>query len=357
MSLIFMDGFDTIPSAAGGYGSPTNKWAAGFTLDGPYAGRFGGQAFRSISTNNGSYCRRYIPQVTSGTFIMGMALKHDTPVLGGTAYQNYQRLLTITDNGTGPQCGLFIVDSGRLAIVKGTWNTGNPSANIIDVTPSQVILANVWHYLEFKVNIGEFGEYEVRLDNNLLFQDVNVDTTNAINTSSDIIEIFGSENNGSNRYCYVDDFYICDNNGTTNNDFLGDCRVQTLVPNANIDANFTPSTGSNFECLNELPVNITDNVSSNVPDTVDLYDMSTLDYIPSDIYAIQTGIVAKKDNVGDRYITSRVVSGTTTTESLNSLTLTASYEGIYDVIELNPDTSAEWTKADIDDVKLGFKVT
>src|SRR5437764_673985 len=56
---------------------------------------------------------------------------------------------------------------------------------------------------------------------------------------------------------YLDDLYVCDATGTTNNTFLGDVRVHTLVPSGNgTDSGLTGSDGNqvnNYQLVNTVP--------------------------------------------------------------------------------------------------------
>ena len=123
------------------------------------------------------------------------------------------------------------------------------SANQIQVKRGNTVLAtsttvnvaaDTWYYLEGKVECHDTtGTCNVKIDE-----------TEVISYSGDT-----KHRGNTDRYSriawnidhadllYVDDLYICDSSGSTNNDFLGDCQVATLSPTSDASGNWTPSTG------------------------------------------------------------------------------------------------------------------
>ncbi len=66
--------------------------------------------------------------------------------------------------------------------------------------------------------------------------------------STDVIDAVRMvETNGAGQPVRMDDLYISDRSGTANNDFLGQRRVRTLLPNADSQAQRAPTpSGSNL---------------------------------------------------------------------------------------------------------------
>ena len=121
-------------------------------------------------------------------------------------------------------------------------------SNISTVLYTPVFL-NEWNYVELKLQISPSiaaNSCVVRLNG---VEVINIpegsDTANLGSTRITDVEIW------SNSTVY-DDFYICDSTGSTNNDFLGDCKVKLIRPAA--DGTYTdgtPSTGtSHYSVVN-----------------------------------------------------------------------------------------------------------
>ena len=94
---------------------------------------------------------------------------------------------------------------------------------------------NQWHYFEVKVVCHDTaGYYQVRIDGVTVLSGTNVDTRAGADTR--FVRFRMDE-----YYQYMDDIYICDTDGTANNDFLGQILVEAIFPNADGDnSDWTP---------------------------------------------------------------------------------------------------------------------
>jgi len=121
--------------------------------------------------------------------------------------------------------------------------------SVLASSANNVFNLNTWHHIEFKaVCHTSNGEVEVRVDG------VPVITANGINTSPHedsrwSAVMLGAA--GSLLYNpFIDDLYVCNDQGSTNNDFLGECYVRTLHPTSDAGPNDgTPSTGTDHYAL------------------------------------------------------------------------------------------------------------
>jgi hypothetical protein len=101
----------------------------------------------------------------------------------------------------------------------------------------------------------------------------------------------------------IQDLYIFDNQGGINVDFAGDSRMGCIFPRADIDTDWTPSSGSaHFSLVNE---HICDDdatyVSSDTAGDQDEYNFDNVTVV-ADIVAAQFLFCAKKDDEGVRSI-------------------------------------------------------
>ena len=211
--LLHADGFDHYATA-----DLTKKWTAiqGISTSTilPVSGRRGGGAF-STATASG-WATKTLPSSPS-TVIAGFAFR---PANNGAANHRFFSLL----------------ENGAYHIYLN-FN----AANKIDVTRNSTLLATgsavlsigAFYYIEVKATIHDTtGAVTVRVNglNDIVL--TNVDTRNAGAGVINQVGIGDPGTFGPTGGAMWDDFYLCDTSGTTNNDFLGDTRVDTLYPNA-----------------------------------------------------------------------------------------------------------------------------
>lgn len=113
---------------------------------------------------------------------------------------------------------------------------------------------STWHYIEIKLTISSsVGAAEVRLDGSTVINVSGVNTMNASSGHAKIAAIqFGGYSSSTNME--FDDMYLCDNSGSVNNDFLGDCSIGLLVPDGDSSVQLSRSSGStNYSLVDEYP--------------------------------------------------------------------------------------------------------
>jgi hypothetical protein len=100
-----------------------------------------------------------------------------------------------------------------------------------------------------------------------------------------------------NTDLYIDDIYIDDTTGETEAALPPILYFYYVTPNDNgYYSNWTPSSGSGYQCVDEVPASAADYVEAIAVDKVDSYDMSTFT-IPAggEILAIIPQVLAKRD--------------------------------------------------------------
>jgi len=152
------------------------------------------------------------------------------------------------------------------------------------------------------------------------------------------------------RHC---DVYLCETTGATNNDFLGELRGDLLLldgPGTYQD--FTPSTGTDHEAvIDEVPPSATDYLESSVTGDKDTHTVVPLTGI-SNIVAVQINNWFFKSDAGYAAGRSLLISGAT---EATGETLAAPLDPIYqlDTWELDPNTAAAWTLANVNAIEIG----
>lgn len=340
MALLFCDGFDHYVTA-----DILKKWNAypnnACTVL-TTSGRRGGGC---LSINSTSDVIKVIP--ASGTLIIGQAIW--SPL--GT--NNFQVVSFFDGTATNPQLTVSCDTSGRLVVYRGAAGSGTLLA-----TSLSVIAASSWAYVEVKVVFGNTGSYEVRVNGTAVLSATGVDTTMTANNTASGIGFGYAFGNGSlwSALNYKDDLYVCDGTGSVNNDFLGDCRVDALYPNADgTYAAFTCSTGtSHFALVDEATPNTTDYVSAGVVGNKDSYAFTDL-ATAATVFGVQVCNAALKDDVGSRSVANLVRSGTTDAIS-TGVPLSTSLLYYCSIHELDPATGAAWTQAGVNAAQFGTVV-
>lgn len=161
---------------------------------------------------------------------------------------------------------------------------------------------------------------------------------------------------------WFDDLYVCDAAGPANTDFLGDCRVITLAPDADGSTNdFTPQGGgANFVEVDDGTSGSDDDatyVSASAVGAKDLYGYPALSAEPGVIKGVAVTTRARKTDAGARAFRAVARSGTTETAAGASHDALASYADTQDIFETDPDTGAAWTEAGFAAAEFGIEIT
>lgn len=345
MALLGIEGFDNLGVIADMGDKPNwSRGASWATYSSLQTGRDGsGQALRS-SYYLGDYSYNFS---STDVIFVGFALKIDKwPSTNQTI-----RFQTYVNNTTG-QCIVEITDSGVFRIKRS-------SGGATVYTGTYTLPIGVWHYIEFEIKIHDTTGYvTIRVDGVAVESATGLDNQSDISSNMDRFSFGGDTAAAVN--CDFDDFYILDDSGAAPyNTFLGDCRIETLSPNADgTTNNFTPSAGSNYQNVDETPGPDDDtsyNESSGVGNK-DLYNMTALSELFDTVYAVMPEVYARKNDVGTRTINNVVRTGTTEDDGpARGLGESYAYhQG--DILIQDPDTVTDWTAAGVNAAQCGLKI-
>lgn len=345
MTLLFMDGFDHYATA-----DITKKWtsASGSPVISAAAGRRGGGAL--LAPNNTTIAQNITKTfAASASFVLGFSFK-------ATALpSSVSPIARLLDAGTA-QCDLRLNTDGTLSVTRnGTALTNGTSSNSISTGTD--------YYIEWKVTISDSiaaSSCKVRVNGvDWITVATGQDTKNTANASANQFSLGTTVNLSSSVAFTFDDFYLCDQSGSTNNDFLGDVRVDTLYPTSDGNySQFTPSTGTtHYTLVDESTPNTTDyNDGVNVGDR-DSYGMGNLAALTSQtVYGVQVNAAILKDDAGSKSAATFVRSSTTDGDGA-SVALGTSQSYISQVFETNPNGAVAWTETTVNAMEAGVKVT
>lgn len=354
MALLFVDGFDH-------YDNIRLKWVVSNSFDNPnfVLGRFGGQALAKQFQNSAGSIRHTLQEQQS-SIIVGVALY--------TSNQQFPAddLLTFRDSNGTVILTLTMVRDGV-----------DPTLGHLEVTkPGQDLVTSVdqfpewgfqeWHYIQVKYNPNKTsGLVEVKLEDGLTVYIANGRTTEEGDNDVQSVQIMG---NATNSPLYLlDDFYIANEEGGENNDFLGQMRISLGTANTIPPPGFLhkESAGSTGAITQEL-MDVDSTVSLGVIGAFDDYHMTPIcAYLSrsflSTIYAIQMVTGVAKDNTGViKY--QHILNTTDDGPDITPGTLNESIDtrGMFcepQMYNNDPIDSGAWTSSKIDALHIGFRLT
>lgn len=345
MALRLMDGFDVYNAVgdltAGGRWDTNGAGAIGT------GGRFGG---RCLTTNQvGTTSKNY--GANDGTIFVTVAHLYNGSLPGTTLMDGY---IQLRDGLSTPQVTIGFHRDGSISV-----RTGGTGGAAVATFPG-AFAGTVWNGWTFKVLIHDTtGEVHIRKDGAAsdTFSATGINTRGgSSNNYANTITLGGLSAGSASRF---DDLAVYSADGAAPNDWLGDRRVETLVPNADTaQKDFSRSTGTNnFALVDELPQNgDTDYVFSSTVGAKDLYSFGSMSSTPQSIDAVQAVMLARKTDAGTRNAQLRVKSGGTEVGGVDTpLASTYQYQTRLDLTD--PNTGVAWTQAAVNAIQAGPLVT
>lgn len=333
MSLLFIDGFDHYLLA-----DHMKKWTANtgsFLTIGTTGGRRGGGC---LDINHRFGSAKKALNVNCETIIVGFAVKI-------TGNQDY----LVMTMGEGDNIQIQVKMNNNLGLEVYRYTT------LLGSTPNNTFTYNEYFYFELKVKVSDtVGTVTLRVNGVTALALTGIDTKYSANAYVNYIQLNSPVNS-----TYYDDLYICDGLGSTNNDFLGDCRVDTLFPNADgTYSDFTCSTGTtHYALVDETTPNTTDYVDGGTVGNRDSFGLTDLATLASQtIYGVQVNVAANKDDAGVKSLAPMVRSSTTNADG-TSAALGLTQRFISQIFEQDPSASAAWTEATVNAMQAGAVVT
>jgi hypothetical protein len=326
MALLFMESWD----GYGGTNAHATKWA-NVSL-----------RTSSATPRTGTHCcagnpSRPVSPGGAGTIILGLA--------------NYWTTLTtkqivLHDAIGGYNCTVVLEGNGTITVRNGT------GSGTVLATSAAVLVANSWNYIEIKVLVANAGSYVVRCNGAEVLNGTG-DTQATSTPGVGSIELFDSNSPGG-----WDDIYCLDTTGSVNNDFLGDCKVECLSPQAGNGSNvgLTCSTGTDHGALvDELPANDdTDYAYSATAGAKDTYTFTNVATVGV-IKAVQVSARARKTDVAPKTLAIVTRVGGVDSDGPAQAVASTTYGQYQQLLETKPGGGA-WTIADVNAAEFGLKV-
>ena len=339
MALLLIEGFEqyeigeSITLSRGGWNSNSTLLDTSFPIK---AGRHaGGQAVECAANGQGLY--HNVP--ATDVFTCGVAYRMPDSGPDGTIVINFRNLLI-------DHLRLQITAAGELRLDRGTTQ--------LDITSGQGLSQGIWYYFEVSATIhNSAGAYDVHIDGLQVFSDTGVDTQNGGVTQVDNIELIGDATLDPE----FDDIYFLDDAGSDNTGLLGDCRVETLFPDALGNENdFTASPAVDQHLNVDDGVAPDDDTTYNWSATAtdrELYGFAALTGGVGTIFGVDAKMCVRKEDAGFREV--RVISRRNVTEvESGNKTLGVDYVYVNHIYENDPDGGTDWDEAAVNAAQFGL---
>lgn len=222
-------------------------------------------------------------------------------------------------------------------------------------TGSAIIAKGFWYYVEFKVVVnGSTGSVYLR-----------VNTVQDIGVAS--IDTAATGNNSANSFVFdffggtfmVDDLYVLNGSGSINNDFLGDMKVEAVVPVSNGDSiQWSSSSGApNYLQVSDIPADGDGSyVYSNTLNAVDIYNFGTLSKVTSNVRAVMVNLLARRSDSNFHTVATAIKSAGTTYVGTTQTIPDTAYDYVSQLYEQDPATTTLWTISGVQNAQYGMKL-
>jgi len=323
MARIFIDGFES-----GGLdlwdsiGSGASAIAAPAGMDGSYAGQ--------VASSN--------------------AFLEKTLSAAAEYYAAFLSKITYTLGGSSSIC-LLKSGSTILVDIKRNASSGKIEAyrgsTLIATGTAMLVLSQVYH-LQVRANIHDTtGIVQVKVDG-ILDIDFSGDTKPGTETT---INAFLIGQTAVNPMTIQFDNVVIDGAA-----WPGKTNIQAIRSSgAGNSTQWTPSAGANWDCVDEVPASDADNVVTNANDQVDLYAAGNLVGTVDSVVCVQVQARAVKEGAATpQNLALGVRTGATDYFSSDKIIPTAA-KSVFNLWAQNPNTSAAWTKTEVDGVEIGIK--
>jgi hypothetical protein len=344
MALIFADSFDHYNQAY-----VPAKWSASFFNVG--AANF---QLNTVNARTGPQCAQIgasgqaVTVKNSVMWTLGAALNWGA-YGGGIAFAHLgtiQVQCMINNDGT------FTVSNGPVGLSPGT---------VLGTTdPSLAVTVGKYYYIEFQSVINKnTGTAVVRINGQVVLSTSGNTSPNGDNVADQFV-IFGP--GGGASFVFVDDLYVTDGTGVLNT-FLGDVSIGLIMPAVDGDfTQWTPSSGGvHFSLVNEVPPDGDASYVWTVAPSVPPYPIDCYHFQPVDltrtIIAIQTNIIARKSDTGNRALSLITrFGGANNVADPSGRYVNETYIDYRNCFDVNPLTTNPWTPTDVNNTQWGYQL-
>jgi hypothetical protein len=314
--------------------------------------RFSGGNAQGASFPQNGWGEMNFPANPGPTIFMTFAMK-----LGAIPSASNRAMFHLRDSPT-VQCSLGVDPVGRPQFYRGTAVSGTAIGS-----PGALVIGTGWHRYEAKIKLdATVGTVELRVDGSgtALITASGLNTKITANAFMNIIRMGDADQQGLSGAAATlfSDVIIYTDAGAVPNAFLGDRKLLTSKPNgAGASTQFTPSTGSNFQCVDDIPPNDdTDYVSDNTATHKDFYDVENQTFTGNADFVGQI-YRARKDDASVHTMRGNFSSsGNVANGGTNTLSSSYKFYGRDEVLVNDPNTSSPFDQTGFNALQIGPEV-
>lgn len=324
MTLLVIEGFDTR--------SPKTQWRVGPATYS--AGRFGGFG---ITPGSADVELAFVSSLSNpiAGFAVLPSMTQDRVICGWRSL-------------SGNQIDIRQLTTGHIELRRG--------GTVIALSAGAVLTDSVWTYMEVKPTLADAGGTVVIKVNGNTVIDFTGDTRNS-GTETAFSSIYFPTNSGIK----IDDFYLMDNTGSAPyNDFYGEMKIETLVPNGN--GAFSQLLGSdgnstdNYLLVDEIPASMTDYVGSSTIGQRDTYTFQNSSTGSGQVAAVQTCVYAQKTDAGAASVKTVERASAGPTERVSAAITVSNPTWVQNGPQITDPTGATWSIATVNSAEFGVEV-
>lgn len=324
MARLFIDGFES------GSGDLWNLFTG--AINNSYSGRVG------------TYCAYFsssqVAQINLSTSKSSLYVAFKAAWSNWMSY-NYGSVLQFR-NGTTILGSLTFMASNQLKANRGFYDATLASFPSVELTDTWAIFEV--YYLPHLSN----GSFIVK-KNGLTVVNVTGVQTAPSTTNIDNV-VFGINNSGC-CFPYMDDIILDDAN------WIGYSAIQKLSPTgAGATTAWDPSTGNNWDCVEEIPFSDNDYVSTNVSGEVDTYALANLSGTVNSVKSVQVQARCMREGSASQPNIKLVTRPASTDRvSDNKAVSIMTPKSVCNIWTLNPEDSAAWEASDVNSIEIGVR--
>lgn len=249
-------------------------------------------------------------------------------------------LLQFQDAGT-LQCNLKLLADGTIQALRN-------NSTLLGASSAGAVVGSTYSHIECAITISAtVGAIQVWVNSVSV---LNLTGLNTKQTANATVSGFTTATTGSvTDWC---DFIW----GTTRiTDLVVDCQMPT---GAGSHTDFTPSTGANWQNVDEVPPNTdTDYNETATVGAIDSFAHAAISGAPSSIAAVIVQVRARNTAVGSGSIAPFLRSGSTDSAGTD-VALNTTYKTFQSVYPTDPDTGSAWASASaVNAAEIGYKKT
>lgn len=235
---------------------------------------------------------------------------------------------------------LYVVNANSSTLAYSSFNIGRSN----------------WVWLEVKCDMNNSGNIQVRLNGVEVFN-INSDFRNATSDPLTGLRVHGAAPSPGFWY---DEVIICDDTGSTFNDFFGEMRLEYAVVDADgAVAAWTPSAGANYQCIDD-PLGAYDKtaetyISSATTDQDNYASHATAIVYPTPDQVKFTSLHALLRDDGSNTFRLQVDSAGTIARDAADRDPPSAYAWFATYWPTNPATGLAWDLAAIDAAEFGIR--